>query len=234
MNYSTCKWPECDGDIYGRGFCKPHHHKSWRAGHVDKPWLVYEARQAERDATRAAKQCKWPGCAERKVKAYGMCLAHYRRAEVLGDMAEPWLSWRPTRDCEECGAQIVDPIHNKRFCSPLCFRADYRKRNLELLRERGRENTRRRRAQKLATQVDKFTDKDVRLAYGDDCYLCGQLIDFKLKRPHLMSPSLDHVIPLSRGGTHTLDNAAMVHLVCNFRKGVKDAPRVPQQTLLAL
>ncbi|WP_158070491.1 HNH endonuclease [Streptomyces luteocolor] len=33
-----------------------------------------------------------------------------------------------------------------------------------------------------------------------------------------MSPSLDHVIPLSRGGSHRRDNVQLAHLRCNLRK----------------
>ncbi len=31
--------------------------------------------------------------------------------------------------------------------------------------------------------------------------------------------SMDHIIPLSKGGTHTWPNIQLVHLVCNLRKG---------------
>jgi 5-methylcytosine-specific restriction endonuclease McrA len=31
--------------------------------------------------------------------------------------------------------------------------------------------------------------------------------------------SMDHVHPLSKGGTHTWDNIQLTHLVCNLRKG---------------
>ena len=33
-----------------------------------------------------------------------------------------------------------------------------------------------------------------------------------------MSASLDHIVPLSQGGTHTLGNVQLAHLVCNERK----------------
>lgn len=32
-------------------------------------------------------------------------------------------------------------------------------------------------------------------------------------------PSVDHVVPLSLGGTHTLDNIQLLCLPCNIRKG---------------
>ena len=234
MPNSTCKWPGCDTIPYGRGFCKPHHHKSWRVGHIAEPWLTYEARQAARVAAAASQECRWPECAERKIKAYALCISHYRRAAVIGDMSEPWKLWRPSRACESCGAQITDPVHNQRFCSTPCFTRDYRQRNLGKLRVTGRENSRRRHAQKLSTQVDRFTDKDVRDCHGDDCYLCGKSIDYAALFPDPKSPSLDHVQPLSKGGSHTLDNCAFVHLVCNLRKGDREAAALPEAALFTI
>jgi 5-methylcytosine-specific restriction endonuclease McrA len=34
--------------------------------------------------------------------------------------------------------------------------------------------------------------------------------------------SLDHIKPVSKGGTHTWDNIQLVHLVCNLRKGDRE------------
>jgi 5-methylcytosine-specific restriction endonuclease McrA len=36
-----------------------------------------------------------------------------------------------------------------------------------------------------------------------------------------LPPSLDHVIPLAREGSHTRDNVKLSHLACNLRKGTK-------------
>jgi 5-methylcytosine-specific restriction endonuclease McrA len=33
------------------------------------------------------------------------------------------------------------------------------------------------------------------------------------------APELDHIIPLSAGGAHTLDNVACAHRSCNLEKG---------------
>lgn len=54
---------------------------------------------------------------------------------------------------------------------------------------------------------------------GFRCGLCGRGIDPKLPHPHPMSASLDHVIPVSRGGGHTVKNLQAAHLKCNMQKG---------------
>lgn len=50
------------------------------------------------------------------------------------------------------------------------------------------------------------------------CQLCLQPVDQTLKYPHPMSKSLDHVKPLSKGGTHEPSNVQLAHFVCNCRK----------------
>lgn len=57
------------------------------------------------------------------------------------------------------------------------------------------------------------------------CSICSDVIDPNLSHPDPLSKSLDHVIPLSRGGSHTRANAAVVHLICNIRK----RDRMPDQ-----
>jgi 5-methylcytosine-specific restriction endonuclease McrA len=52
------------------------------------------------------------------------------------------------------------------------------------------------------------------------CAICGQPIDPELASPHPMSFSLDHITPVSMGGSLTdRDNARAAHRVCNARRG---------------
>lgn len=53
------------------------------------------------------------------------------------------------------------------------------------------------------------------------CALCNQRIDHSLAWPEPMSRSVDHIVPLSKGGTHEQANLAWTHLVCNLKKGAK-------------
>lgn len=50
------------------------------------------------------------------------------------------------------------------------------------------------------------------------CHICGKDIDPALKHPDAWSASVDHVVSLANGGTHTRDNMAASHLQCNLRK----------------
>lgn len=51
------------------------------------------------------------------------------------------------------------------------------------------------------------------------CQLCGKPVQKRKQAPHPLSPSLDHIIPLSKGGTHEPANCQLAHFICNSRKG---------------
>lgn len=85
--------------------------------------------------------------------------------------------------------------------------------------ERRKANYHKRRAQKLGTQVEDIRPVDI---YERDIWLCGLCltpVDPDVSWPDPMSASLDHVLPLSKGGTHTYENVQLAHLTCNVSKG---------------
>lgn len=58
---------------------------------------------------------------------------------------------------------------------------------------------------------------------ADFCGICLLEIDHSLSYPHPMCVSLDHIVPLARGGTDSAENVQAAHLVCNQRKGARIA-----------
>lgn len=54
---------------------------------------------------------------------------------------------------------------------------------------------------------------------GGICRICGRPIDASLSHPDPGSASVDHVIPVSKGGEHSYGNTQLAHLVCNLSKG---------------
>lgn len=54
------------------------------------------------------------------------------------------------------------------------------------------------------------------------CGICGRPVDFKLKYPDPLSPCIDHIIPIARGGHPSdLDNLQLAHWTCNRQKSDK-------------
>lgn len=54
------------------------------------------------------------------------------------------------------------------------------------------------------------------------CGICGEEIDDR-PWPDPLCRSLDHIVPVARGGSHSQENLQWTHLVCNQRKGARIA-----------
>ncbi|RJU01983.1 hypothetical protein D6T65_05015 [Arthrobacter frigidicola] len=87
--------------------------------------------------------------------------------------------------------------------------------------ERVREYHNRRRALIAGTRAEVVDLGAVWEQSQAACYICCEIIDADLPHPDRMSKSLDHIIPLSRGGLHVAENLAYVHLICNQRKNAR-------------
>lgn len=53
------------------------------------------------------------------------------------------------------------------------------------------------------------------------CKICGQSVDPTFRWPDPKSASLDHRVPVTRGGQHVAKNLETSHLICNIRKNNK-------------
>lgn len=53
------------------------------------------------------------------------------------------------------------------------------------------------------------------------CAACEGHVDTDIPWPDPFSPSVDHTIPLSKGGEHTMANTTVMHLRCNMAKGAR-------------
>jgi len=74
------------------------------------------------------------------------------------------------------------------------------------------------RAMRRAAFVKKVDREKVFKSDGYKCHICGRRTDPALKFPHPRSPTIDHLIPLARGGKHEPENCRTACFQCNSRK----------------
>lgn len=64
--------------------------------------------------------------------------------------------------------------------------------------------------------VTKLVERD-----GSDCFICGDFVDLSLPRTNRFGATVEHVVPLKRGGLDVPENLRLAHWICNVRKGSK-------------
>jgi hypothetical protein len=145
---------------------------------------------------------------------------------------------REPRICPNCGVVFSPNPHvPRRCCSPACARQRIAQTNnrpnrlpdsqkqLRLRARRARAGAKRRAA---GWRPRRNYWRNICARDGWICWLCNKPIDPSLLPPHRFSGSMDHVVPLSRGGSDDHDNLRAAHLTCNARRC--DRPRRPAYT----
>lgn len=120
------------------------------------------------------------------------------------------------RECVICGKEFETPFPQAITCSEGCqkmyknYRHNHR---LDIMKENGEVDS--------SITIGKLIERDEGI-----CHICGEKIDqedYSYKNGSRVTghnyPTIDHVIPISKGGTHTWDNVKLAHMVCNARKG---------------
>jgi 5-methylcytosine-specific restriction endonuclease McrA len=76
-----------------------------------------------------------------------------------------------------------------------------------------------RRARIQGNEWEVFDPIEVYERDGWVCGICDEPVDRAAPFPEPLSVSLDHVKPVSLGGSHTRDNTRCAHLRCNSKRG---------------
>lgn len=114
--------------------------------------------------------------------------------------------------CKECAKFFSGTNKSKVFCSVTCS---------DKYKNRKKETTRRRRIVKNGKvnwdiSIERLMKRD-----GCNCYLCGERVDMNVDTNDDRYPSIEHVIPVCKGGTHTWGNVKLAHRGCNTAKGTQ-------------
>lgn len=212
--FTECAW--CGSDLDGshplRQYCS--NRCRGRADHSRRAGLVSERRKAEtrRVLGSTVKQCKQ--CDEEFTPARSMaqqfcskkCGRKFHRDNAPRECSVGGCD-RPLRAKGLCHAHYRSAARESGSVKP------------EAWTDRRRANYHRRRALKKNLPAESFLPQEIFNRDGWVCGICAGAVEEGLAWPHPKSPSLDHVVPLSRGGHHTRDNVQLAHLSCNVRKG---------------
>ena len=159
------------------------------AGKTAEAMRAHWAQPGIRDARSAAIKAGWAKVVRRQKKK--RVLTDEQKAKA----SERNRLWKATN---------VDHVQRK-------SRAYYET-NKDVIKKRAVQGNRKRRAQLAMVAFEDFAFCEIADRDGWVCHICRQTV-----LPE--QASLDHVIPISKGGPHTRDNVKLAHLLCNQRKG---------------
>ena len=114
--------------------------------------------------------------------------------------------------CDRCKKLVVTDV--------MVTRGKYGRycRNCALLKQRENYRVKTAKRQKVTQPIrisaDVLIERD-----GNLCRLCDTEIDLSLARNSRWGATIDHIIPLSKGGADELDNLQLAHWICNIKKG---------------
>lgn len=186
-------------------------------------------REAERKA-ESAKQ------AEERKQLQEM---ERQRAEAEKALALFHLLNDKTHICTVCGKSfsIADYMkdcdlkqiqHNPIYCSNACKRRANHRKGKECKKRSGNydRGNHRHRARKYGVAYEPgITLKKVFKRDNGICQICGKPCDWSDRRWNKYcgptSPSIDHIIPMDKGGGHVWENVQLAHMMCNSEKGDK-------------
>jgi len=128
----------------------------------------------------------------------------------------------------ECGLMFVPHSEKQYCCSEKHAKRVYNHRTRDGVKrppqpwtDARRDRSHRRRAARKGTSCGDAPVLMADIAERDGwcCGICGKPVDPQLVWPHRMSRSLDHIVPLSKGGWHMPENVRLAHVSCNSGRG---------------
>lgn len=164
---------------------------------------------SQRSLKGTTRRCRVCGSAFEPCQKEQQCCSLACCKIAAGETRKQLLKETSEIACERCGSTITSIHYNGPVRHKYCARCQ---REVESERSRQR---------RLATSqiVEEIVDYEVFERDGWICQICGESVDLVLRWPDRMSASIDHIIPITKGGIHSNENVQLAHLSCNSRKG---------------
>lgn len=181
------------------GWCK----ECFRQDHRNK----YTPSKGQTDDVRKCRECKKEYAPKQRTESF-FCSRDCKDKNRKKEHKAKRIASKSDRLCIGCRKIIPRSARaDKKWCSEDCAS-----------KARGHTMNVTRRIQ-TTEPIGAFLRMDI---YNRDkwiCQICKKPVKKELSFPHPKCASLDHVIPLSRGGTHESENVQLAHLSCNTSKG---------------
>lgn len=104
---------------------------------------------------------------------------------------------------------------NRVYCSDECSRKNM-KRNHVIAKTKRMNRARQNGQFDADIDIYKLIERD-----GEQCYLCGDAVSFECHYNDPKYPTIEHVLAIKNGGTHSWDNTKVACRDCNTKKGIK-------------
>jgi hypothetical protein len=230
---TSCSIGDCSRQHWSRGMCSLHYQRWRKHGSAD---IALRAPNGT-----SASGCSAGGCGyvDPHGLVHGLCRKHYGRERGVYQVGKPPIEARPcahcgqtyrprtrhagiycTRKCKElarapkkslrtcphCGDRFM-PIHAGHFlCSRRCSSAAHRLQS------------------KFRSRAGELTRPDIwryKIAERDGwrCGICGMPVSPTARYPDPLQATLDHILPVSRGGSNDPSNLRLAHMGCNRSRG---------------
>lgn len=153
-------------------------------------------------ARKAKKVCRVCGAMGARMECGPVCRQEMARRRAMCETPHE------TRECSECGGAYTPNHGNRRiFCSRRCAK------------KHGKRN--RRHAKRARSSGHPIYWSLVWRQAGGKCALCGQRVERDTNPSNPRGATVDHIVPLSRGGEHAPWNVQLAHRSCNSAKGAR-------------
>lgn len=236
-----CSVEGCNEHVAGRSLCSTHYSRWLKKGTAERPCKtcgeeVFGFGQAEYCSDECRPTCSFSDCQRLCDGNSSLCKIHRRGVYHYGRL--PNNEWTKDRTCVVCGTESTQKRYRK-VCSGKCRQLLSRNGGIPPLMIKqcvkctgfidltitGKSGRKKRADTKFCEpckksrvlphqmSVTELADRD-----GTKCGICSTDIDMALVFPDTMRASVDHVIPVARGGSNDPDNLQIAHLHCNLIK----------------
>lgn len=160
----------------------------------------------------------------RKEKACRPCLdAHYQKVKQWKDNNPKYTKSYQAEYYQENYEQIRERKMNL-YQENIDVERERKRMFHKLNPDIARASSRRRRARLMNVDSEHYSTSQVIELYGTNCHICSEPIDMNANcRPGQegweRGLNIDHITPISKGGTDTLNNVKPSHAKCNLSKG---------------